>query len=484
MRRLCLLALLLGVAACDDDGTADPTPDARAPDAAPTDAGAHDCCADARVADAGAPPPDARVYPDSQMWAPRPPPAGTGEVTPAADGWVWARGLIHMHSPFSHDACDGDPRPGGVYDLDCLGDLRRGMCFDRHDFVFLTDHSGSFAELDTLEAVLWLQEGDEAIAGPDGGPVGARWACPDGHRVLVTAGFESDLMPVMLQRKPPAALHRGEDAETARTLRDDYGAVVLQAHLEDRDVEQLRSIGLDGAEIYNLHANVDPRGLYWNELVAALRDWLPAGFEGGHPDLAFLAVVRPIEPSVRAWDTLLPTQRLTGFAGSDIHQNTNILPTHDGERLDSYRRFGGWFSNYLLVRERTLPELRAALLEGRVVVAFDALGHPFGLDYAAHTADDDRVEMGEATPFAAGTRLRFTVDSPDPLAVRLYRVDEAGTTLVLETDGPFEHTPEAPGAYRVEVWRTPVSLAPELGIVAEIFVRPAIWLYTNPVYVQ
>jgi len=92
--------------------------------------------------------------------------------------------------------------------------------------------------------------------------------------------------------------------------------------------------------------------------------------------------------------------------------------------------------------------------------------------------------MGGATPLDATTRLTFQVSSPDPIQVRLFRVDEEGRTLVLETDGPFVHEPLARGAYRVEVYRTPVSLAPELGIVADTFVRPTIWLYTNPIYVE
>jgi len=470
--------LLLTLAACDDGASA--TVDAEALD------GPHASdvrpLLDRRLRDAG-PPSDARIYPDARRWPPRPAPRGTDEIA-APEGWRWARGLIHLHSPLSHDACDGEPRPGGVYDAECLADLRFGLCFDRHDFAFLTDHSDSFAEHETLAETLWLRPTDDAILGAEGTPIASRWACPDGHRVILTAGFESALMPVMLTRKPAPELHRHDDAETAAALRDDHGALVLQAHLEARDIEQLRAIGLDGVEIYNLHANLDPDGMYWNELVAALRDWLPAGFEGGHPDLAFLAVVRPIAPSVDAWDALLPHQRLTGFAGSDIHQNTNILPTHDGERLDSYRRLGGWFSNYLLVRDRTLPELRAALKEGRVLVAFDALGHPDGVDFAAVRADGTRVEMGGATPLDATTRLTFQVSSPDPIQVRLFRVDEEGRTLVLETDGPFVHEPLARGAYRVEVYRTPVSLAPELGIVADTFVRPTIWLYTNPIYVE
>ena len=212
---------------------------------------------------------------------------------------------------------------------------------------------------------------------------------------------------------------------------------------------------------------------------------MAAGFDGGHPDLGFLAAVRAGREALAVWDALLPRRPITGFAGSDIHQNTNLIRTYDGERLDSYRRLGSWFSNYLLVGERTRAEIRAALQAGRVLLVFDVIGQPEGVDFAGLLEDGSRVEMGGEVTLDPATRLVFRVGAvDDPVEVRLYRVHEGGPELVLTTDGDFEHTPDAPGAWRVEVSRTPLHLAPELGALAERFVRPTIWLYTNPVYVR
>ena len=50
----------------------------------------------------------------------------TGPILEVRRGLLPARGIIPLHSPYSHDACDGDPRDEftGAVDEDCLGDLR------------------------------------------------------------------------------------------------------------------------------------------------------------------------------------------------------------------------------------------------------------------------------------------------------------------------------------------------------------------------
>ncbi len=484
MTRWFLPLLLL---ACDEgaDPTpvdASPPPDARATDAGDLDAApAPDPDAAPEEVDAAAAEPDADLYPDARLWPSRARPVGVDALA-APGGFRWMRGLIHMHSPHSHDACDNNPKPDGMFDLDCLADLRWGVCHDRHDFLLLTDHPGHLTEA-TLEEALWIGPEDRPVTNEAGDVVGNRWACPDDDReVWVAAGSEGALMPVMLTRMPPPEDLGSDDPETVLALRD-AGALVLQSHWENHDLEHLRELRLDGAEIYNLHANLDPNGPYFVSVIREVAAFLEARFDGGHPDLGFLAAVRPHAEALARWDALLPTQRLTGFAGSDIHQNTNLLRTWDGERLDSYRRLGSWFANYLLVDEVSLDGVRAAFGAGRVLVVFQVLGEPRGFDYAGE-GPGGRVEMG-GTGAAEGTTLRFAIDAgDDPLQVKLLRITADGAEEVLVTDGPFSHPVEAPGVYRVEVARTPEHLRPELGVLADTFVRPTIWLYTNPVYLE
>ena len=72
------------------------------------------------------------VYPTDQAAGPR--------------GFLDRRGLIHAHSVYSHDACDGQPQDAGVINAPCMADFRHGVCATRHDFVMLTDHNTFFSE--------------------------------------------------------------------------------------------------------------------------------------------------------------------------------------------------------------------------------------------------------------------------------------------------------------------------------------------------
>ena len=119
------------------------------------------------------------------------------------------RGLIHLHSVYSHDACDGKPQVAGGPNAPCLANLRRGLCATRQDFAFLTDHATLMA--DTPFPDLFLPDaaaGDEAEhatgdPSPDVDVVGGRLRCDDsvaaGHRVHVAVGGENELMPVALE---------------------------------------------------------------------------------------------------------------------------------------------------------------------------------------------------------------------------------------------------------------------------------------------
>ena len=49
------------------------------------------------------------------------------ETFPAPAGKVWRRSIVHLHSTHSHDACDGNPRVDGQYNLPCIASLRVGQ---------------------------------------------------------------------------------------------------------------------------------------------------------------------------------------------------------------------------------------------------------------------------------------------------------------------------------------------------------------------
>lgn len=483
--------LVAALAACDDPASeahdaANPgdrgaVPDA-GQDAGPPDAGLRDAAApDAVTPDAAATPDAATVIP------PRPAPRPAGTLS-APRGWRFARGLIHMHSIHSHDACDGNPKPGGVPDATCLARFRAALCHNRFDYVLLTDHPGTFEEISFEDAFLHA-EGDRWVRDAQGAPIANYLTCGDGHEVLLMPGSEGDLMPVMLTRKPGPGELRDASAAGSATLRG-HGALVFQAHTERFTAEELLALELDGMEIYNLHANMDPRGELGQlpQILPELTAWIRLGAQGPHPDLTYLTVFRENPLALAAWDGITPQRRMLGFAGSDIHENLPpLVRPADGDRIDSYRRLSTWFSNYALVPEVSPEALRQALTEGRLFVTFDLWGAPEGFDFHGKLPDGTVIEQGSEAAFTPGTRLKATPpQAPEgaTTTLTLYRVTDAGPVVVHQGPGNFDLEALAPGPYRLDVRITPGHLQAELGQHTDTFLREVVWIYTNPVYLR
>jgi len=317
-------------------------------------------------------------------------------------------------------------------------------------------------------------------------------------------------MPVMLTT-PPAdpAWYRARTPESVQALRA-AGALVLHAHTEERTFDELWPLGLDGFELYNLHANVNPRWRQLPEVLPDLTRLIQARADGPHPDLALLALLRENPWALDTYDRFIARRRTLGVAGSDIHQNLPpaLFRTADGERLDSYRRLTRWFANYLLVRERSLDGVREALAAGRAYAVFHLLGEPEGVEFTLTDASGARHEVGAEVAYVpwdaaggaaggGGLTLSFTPPRLPPgaaLRARLLRAralgepggDPANTerVAVAEGTGALTFAVDAPGAYRVEVSITPEHLRGELGSLADLLVRPTPWIYSNPIYVR
>ena len=412
---------------------------------------------------------------------------------PAPRGGRWSRGIIHFHSPWSHDACDGDPLPGGEPNLDCLADFRAALCTTAMDYVFVTDHPTHAAYQD-FESLLWLEEGDEAID-MDGDLVANRMACPDGTSTLLMPGLEDELMPVGMMRhssddeEERHALYNTYDAATVSALAE-TGAVVLVAHTEHRDVEMLASLqddGLKGIEMFNLHAMVDPtkreedlglEAMGWVDDIAPFTD--PAGT--AEPDLMFLAFYQEQTTSIATWDNLSARASTVGVAGTDAHQNVMPLDLRDGERLDSYRRMARWFSNWLLVGDDSSTSYREALALGRNTVVFEALGTPRGFDFVLVTENGAVMEAGAEAN--AGT-LYVECPSLDPESPQGLEAPEIRVRVIkdglnwAEDCGAHELT--EPGVYRVVVDITPYHLSEFLGDDPSPWMHPTPWIYSNAI---
>lgn len=440
---------------------------------------------------------------------PPPPPWEPSTVTRLpreanARGLVELRGLIHAHSPYSHDACDGNPRSdAGVLDADCMADFRRGLCQVQHDFVFLTDHNDSFSWTDYPAALLHdAAQGDALVMRPAG--PSANWlACPGAQPALILAGTESAAMPVGLETHaaplPQAGALYGSLADAALDSFRAAGAVNLVAHTEDWTVAQLETLHLDGFEMFNLHRNALKNGgiaadYVLNYLEKGLFDGLP------HPDLFLLLFDLEDAVYFERWGTVLAHgHRRVTTMGSDCHRNTFPQLMQDGERVDSYRRMMKAFSNHLLVRPRAADgswddaDLKEALRAGRLFGVFEFMGYAEGFDFHAQEAGATK-ELGDEVSLARGVTLEATMPKvqgldaaadPPQLELVLWRAIEGGWEKAASTtDASLSFTPTQPGAYRVEVRMAPRHLKGFVGtrLTAVRNARP--WVMTSALYVK
>src|SRR5690606_32970693 len=82
------------------------------------------------------------------------------EFPPTSDlgdrrGRAVARAIVHLHSPLSHDACDGMGwADGALADEACLASLRDALCALRVDVAMLTDHAPNVDTVPFEEAFL------------------------------------------------------------------------------------------------------------------------------------------------------------------------------------------------------------------------------------------------------------------------------------------------------------------------------------------
>lgn len=414
------------------------------------------------------------------------------EDLPAPRDWVLRRGIVHAHSVYSHDACDDEPFIDGALNRQCLDDLRVGMCATRQDFVFLTDHSSSFAEHEFPDVLLY-DLGDTLIE-RDGAPVANLVDCGDGHEVMVMAGSETGTMPIGLDR------HVAETVEERMIAYDDIsvagvealqeaGALVFLQHTEGWDVETILSLPIDGIEVYNLHQNLmENIGMAANLLIELADD--PSRV----PDveLGLVALFLESEADLHRWSKAAEVRRTPGILATDVHRNVFSGSSPDGERLDSYRRLMHWFSNTLLVPAGPVDDsvLEEAIGHGRMYGSFDYLGYPDGFDF--HGLNGSEVyEMGDVTPGGESVELRLVLPAVADLDPEARQPTIRGRIL-RSADGEWEEVSSGEedlsivveqGVYRAEIRMTPSHLRPSLGRFPEDYLVEMIWVYSNPIYV-
>lgn len=440
--------------------------------------------------------------PPATTWTPGTVFATAREAT--SRGFVDRRGLVHAHSPYSHDACDGEPRlaDGGI-DLSCLDDFRRGLCQAGHDFVFLSDHGDSFSRTEYPDALLYQPDKGDELVVKNGKPIASRFACPNGTSALLMAGIESDMMPVGLEehiaptRAEREAIYGNPTAANITRLQDAGGLVIIQ-HTENWTPDQLEQLPITGFEMFNLHYTALVNAGYALDLVVKLEnkqfDGLPA------PDLLF-AVMQDVESNeyLTKWGTTLSRGvKRTTTMGTDCHRNSLPQLAQDAERLDSYRRMMEMFSNHLLVRPAAdgtfgPAALKDALKAGRLYGVFEYLGYAKGFDYFAEEGGQVH-EMGETVSLAKGVTLKVKMPTIENLSsefaapglrTRVLKAANGGwEEIASSTTGDLSVPVTSAGAYRAEVRIVPRHIKQWLGTYEQLSAVQRPWVYSNAIYVS
>ena len=434
-----------------------------------------------------------------QTWRP-------GTVYPASvlgsrRGYTILRGIIHLHTVYSHDACDGHPFINGQPNQACYNDFRNAICKTKDDFIMITDHPSNMVNYSFYNLLIY-QEGDTLIYN-NGNPVANKVSCRDNSKTILMAGQEGVLMPVGMESHIGLTLtdrsinYSRDDAYMIAQYKNN-GAVVFVNHTEGRDAGYLMTAPVDGVEIYNIHSNIDPDirqndlGLDPYGFMAKLSLFLNTSPNAPDPNLAFLSFFTENTNDIAKWDAITLDRKMVGIAATDVHENAFPMILRDGERGDSYRRLMEWFSNYVLAKHDDYLSIKDALREGRLYVCFDILGLAYGFDFHA-LLDGITYEMGEELPYQDGIKLYVSVPRvyrlesgviPPDISAELLKVDQSGEHVVHSAANSFSYAVQSPGVYRIVVYITPYHLIPYLGQYYEQFMQKYVWVYSNPIYIR
>jgi hypothetical protein len=426
------------------------------------------------------------------------------QAHPDVRGFKIIRGLIHLHSIYSHDACDNKPFIDGEPNTECLCQLREAICSTNQQYIMMSDHSDNFAWHEFPDVLLYQPENGDELIYKDGRPVANIIKCDSGNNAIITAGSENNLMPIGLKRMPDGtpeerrALLTSTSVDTVDKLHA-LGAMVFVTHPESWKTDDLLNLPIDGIDVYNLHANIDPGireeylGLPSLGFIPGILDMLTPSWDDAHSDLLLLSFFEEIKPDLMHWDKMLYYRPTTGFLATDAHRNSLPFLLPDGDRGDSYRRMMRWFANYVLVRDQNLDEIENAVFKGRMYGAFQVFGEPIGFDFYAE-AGSQTFEMGDNVSLDASPVLHIKVPEffrMDPglekpeLRISLIKAGQDGGVTVAESlNTDLEYAAMEKGAYRAEIKIVPYHLRKWLGDHTKPFIKEYPFIYANPIFIN
>lgn len=425
-------------------------------------------------------------------WDPSLPPSAMIEEV---RGYRVARVIIHAHSIYSHDGCDGNSVAHGNPAEGCVMQLRDAICKLNLDGMFMTDHASSLAEEEDFAKLYYPREGDTAVV-ENGVQTGNRIRCANGAMPIIMVGSENNIMPIGITSHPSDEIierkniYKGVDEPAVEAFRK-VGGVVCTAHSEGKDDEYLINSTLDCIEIYNFHVSI-----LTGTGITTLIDYVNSPEKMPHPDLAFLGFYEVLTSQLTKWYTVVEKRSVTPIVGTDIHQNAVPKIVGDGERLDSYRRFMRWFSNFLMVKEFMPSEFKLAIKEGRMYVVAEGLGTPSGFDFYADTTHgpvntSNTVRLGDFKRFVIRIPRIVGIENADPyIKARLFKIKNRGEIEILSPVARSEkRTVEISegideGVYAVQILLTPMHLKRVCKRWAADYIREFVWIYSNTIRIE
>jgi predicted metal-dependent phosphoesterase TrpH len=344
------------------------------------------------------------------------------------------RGSIHNHSIFS----DGT----GSVDEILAAAHRAGL-----DYLILTDHNQLVEQSlqgwwDGVLFLIDIEVNDMALE-------------PERNHLL-TLNVNEDMTPYAPdpQKLIDAVRERGGLTFLAHPI-DLPGPLIKDIYpWTDWDIE-----GYTGVELWNfmsefrVHATSKP--------VAILMAYFPQLFTTG-----------PFPEMLAKWDELLQQHPTAAIGGPDAHAQTyrigplkrRFLPYDYCFRAVNTHIITRTAFNHDFKHDKAL--IYEALAAARAWIGYDLLHPTEGFSYFGETGNQHLVQMGESVALVQGLTLK--VMTPAKAHIKLIR---AGSGVVAEAKGStLTYEPDAPGAYRVEVWKT-------------WWFKPRGWIFSNPIYV-
>jgi hypothetical protein len=374
--------------------------------------------------------------------------------------------------------------------------------------MFLTDHPSNMDSYE-MKDLLLIRANDELVL-KNGLPFANKMSgCDSSFTPMIFVGFEGKILSLGMTQHLETDQAARDQLYTSDTLAmrnrllNDAQAVVIIPHTEDKTIDWIQSLLPDAIEIYNFHANVDPKirkrafGLPPFENLPGLLTFLIDPYSELVPDYAFLNFVEINSIYASKWNSLIYSgMKVTGVGGSDSHENIFPQKVADGARLDDHRRIARMFSNHFLVKQNNVDEVKNAIKNGNGWMVFEGFGTPVNMDFYA-TMGNQTIGVGESATLGSNSATlivsRPTLHGKSPqgseepeVRILLKKVLPDGKDSIVATsfNSKLEYNTQELGAYRAEVYIKPKHLRSYLGDFSDRADAEFLWIETNHLYLK